>query len=325
MQRQKFEDYLLDARHNKPDDSREPKPSDWGYGVTTCIAAIVNPFWDGQSPLIVVAADTRMSFGGLYSSEGVLKNKALHREWSVLIAGNDISQGLLVVERASEVLRGRTGKAKIVRAGFKRAYAECRRELIADTLLNSFDMDVTDFKRNGRKQLNPEVHADFSFRIKNFDLGCTFLVYGFDDEGDPHIFTVLNPGKVDPYDKPGFWAIGAGKVAAISMLMALGQHPERNSLYETIYNVLAAKYVSEGASDVGKETWMFIHKQGCSAMMHQTQMEEKVRRIWEEQGRPKTNSEAVKLLQDAEIEFLPIPRGSRKVKRLALRKLVDQK
>ena len=69
---------------------------------------------------------------------------------------------------------------------------------------------------------------------------------------------------------------------------------------------------------------MFISKPGCSALMHEPKMEERVRKIWEEEGRPKTNSEAVKVLQEAGIKFLPIPRGPRAVKRLALQKLKDQ-
>jgi hypothetical protein len=108
------------------------------------------------------------------------------------------------------------------------------------------------------------------------------------------------------------------------MLAALGQHPERHSLPETIYNVLAAKYISEGASDVGKETWLFIQKRGCSAIKHGPKMEERVRKIWEEKGRPITNAEAVQAIVESGIEFLPIPRGPRAVKRLALRKLKDQ-
>ncbi len=303
------------------------KPSDWGYGVTTCIAAMVNPFLVGEAkdkgPFVVVAADTRLSFGGTYSLEGVVKNKSFHRDWSAMIAGNDISQALPVIERATKVLRGRSGDVEVVRRGFKRAYAQCREELITDTFLTSFDMTLTQFKRYGREQLNSEIHADFSFRIKNFDLGCTFLIHGFDDEGEPHIFTVSNPGTVDTYDKPGFWAIGAGKNSAISMLAALGQHSERHSLYETIYNVLAAKYISEGASDVGKETWMFVHQRGSSAFMHKPKMEEEVRKIWEKKGRPTTNSEAVRVIAEAGIEFLAIPRGTRKLKRLALQNLKD--
>jgi len=293
--------------------------------LTTCIAAIVNPFWPSDTgPLVVVASDTKVSFSGLSSSQGIIKSQGFHRDWSALIAGNDISQSLPVVEAATELLRGRSGKAKIVRRGFKRAYAEYRREVMTDALLSSFDMTLAEFNRKGRKQMNPEIHADISFQIKNFDLGCTFLVYGFDDDGEPHIFTVSNPGKERVYDKPGFWAIGAGKTAAISMLAALGQHPHRNSMHETIYNVLAAKYISEGASDVGEETWLFIQKQGCSAIAHKPNMQEKVRVIWKEKGRPKTNEQAVEVIKESRIEFLPVPRGARALKRLALRKLKDQ-
>jgi hypothetical protein len=295
--------------------------------VTTCIAATVNPFWlvkDGKQvgPYIVVASDTRLSFGGYCSVEGTIKNKNFHRDWSVLIAGNDISQAILVIDTATELLRGQSGKFSVVLKHFKKAYAEHRTTVMTDLFLNSFAMTMAEFKRNGKVQLNAEVHADLSFRIKNFDLGCTFLVYGFDDNGEPHLFTVSNPGKAEVYDKPGFWAIGAGKSMALSMLAALEQHPERSSLAESVYNVLAAKYTSEMASDVGRETWMFVHKKGHSAFMHGPKLEETVKNIWQEEGRPKTNEKAVKVIEESGIEFLPFPRG---IKRLALRKSKDQR
>jgi hypothetical protein len=308
-----------------PQDTPQPKLSDWGFGVTTCITAIVDRFWDKEDTesLIVAASDTRLSFGGLYASEGVVKYKPFHRDWSALIAGNDISQAIPVTERASELLRGKSGAANVVRREFKRAYQEHRREVMADIYLSSFDMTIPKFNLVGKRQMNRELHADFSFRIKNYDLGCTFMVYGFDDDGDPHIFTVSNPGSADPYDKPGFWAIGAGQTSAISMLTALRQHPSRSSLHETIYNVLAAKYTSEISwpRTVGQETWLFVHKRGCSVWAHKEGMETEVREIWENEGRPRTNSNAVKLIQEAGIEFLPIARGTRAFKRSELRKL----
>src|SRR6185437_12935594 len=184
-----MDDYLLDACYVSAEDSSNLRPSDWGYGVTTCIAAIVNPFWVGDNgdkgPFVVVASDTRLSFDGLYSLEGIVKNKAFHRDWSAMIAGSDISQAIPVIEHATKILRGRSGKADVVRRGFKKAYAEYRQEVIADRLLSSFDMTVPQFKRSGKKLLNAEVHADLSFQISVFNLGCSFLIHGFDDEGDP--------------------------------------------------------------------------------------------------------------------------------------------
>jgi ATP-dependent protease HslVU (ClpYQ) peptidase subunit len=295
--------------------------------VTTCIAATFNPFWlvkDGKEvgPFIVVASDTRLSFGGYCSVEGTIKNKNFHRDWSAMIAGSDISQAIPVLDAATELLRGKSGKFPLVFQQFKKAYADYRRTVMTDIFLNSFDMTMAEFKRNGKKQLNTEVHADLSFRIRNFDLGCIFLVYGFDDHGEPHIFTVSNPGKAEVYDKPGFWAIGAGKSVALSMLAALGQHPQRNSLAHTVYNVLAAKYTSESASDVGPETWMFVHKKGHSAFIHEPKLEETVKSIWQKEGRPKTNEKAVKAIEESDITFLPFPRG---IKRLALRRSKDQR
>jgi len=124
-------------------------------------------------------------------------------------------------------------------------------------------MSIDEFKKKGSKQLHPEVFADISIRMRSFSLGCTFMVYGFDDNVKPHVFTIANPGRVESFDKPGFWAIGAGARSSLSTLSVLRQHPDRCSVEQTIYNVLAAKYSSESASDVGPETWVWIKRVNC--------------------------------------------------------------
>jgi hypothetical protein len=43
------------------------------------------------------ASDTKMSFGGDFSVEGVIKLEEFHREWTALIAGSDISQAPFVL------------------------------------------------------------------------------------------------------------------------------------------------------------------------------------------------------------------------------------
>ena len=175
--------------------------------------------------------------GGSYSTDGVLKDEGIHREWGALVAGNDISQAPFVIEEAKRLLRGKSGELNVVKDAFRRAYQSCRNEAITDSLLGTFEMSIDEFKKKGSKQLHPEVFADISIRMRSFSLGCTFMVYGFDDNVKPHVFTIANPGRVESFDKPGFWAIGAGARSSLSTLSVLRQHPDRCSVEQTIYNL----------------------------------------------------------------------------------------
>jgi 20S proteasome alpha/beta subunit len=265
--------------------------------VTTCIAAITQRYF------IVTASDTRLSFGGSYSTDGVLKDEGIHREWGALVAGNDISQAPFVIEEAKRLLRGKSGELNVVKDAFRRAYQSCRNEAITDSLLGTFEMSIDEFKKKGSKQLHPEVFADISIRMRSFSLGCTFMVYGFDDNVKPHVFTIANPGRVESFDKPGFWAIGAGARSSLSTLSVLRQHPDRCSVEQTIYNVLAAKYSSESASDVGPETWVWIKRVNCDGYSSSVGWEKEVKELWEREGRPKTLPSAVQAIQRGNLSF----------------------
>jgi 20S proteasome alpha/beta subunit len=265
--------------------------------MTTCIAAITQRFY------IATASDTRLSFGGSYSTDGVLKDEGIHREWGALVAGDDISHAPFVIEEAKRLLRNQSGELNIVKDAFRKAYQSCRSDAITDNLLSSFEMTIDEFKKKGSKQLHPEVFADISIRMRSFTLGCTFMVYGFDDTVQPHILTIRNPGRVESFDKPGFWAIGAGASSALSTLSVLKQHPDRCSVEQTIYNVLAAKYSSESASDVGPETWVWIKRVNCNGFSSSAGWETEVKTLWQTEGRPKTLPSGVQAIQRGDLKF----------------------
>jgi hypothetical protein len=244
-----------------------------------------------------------MSFGSEFSVDDVIKSEPFHGEWTAMIGGNDISQAVPVIDRAANILRGKGNDFMTVMSGFKQAYQEHRRDNITDQYLSSYDMTIKEFKRNGRKLLNPEIHASLSFQIREFRLGCAFLVYGYDNKKQPHIFEVRNPGIATIHDKPGFWAIGAGASSALNMLSTLGQGRELTRLAPTIYNVLAAKYFSESASDVGKKTFFVIHEFGSIGFSTSgIHLEPSIRTLWEE-NRPKTPPSMGQLVESANISF----------------------
>jgi len=72
----------------------------------------------------------------------------------------------------------------VVKDAFRRAYQSCRNEAITDSLLGTFEMSIDEFKKKGSKQLHPKSSPTFRFGCE-FQFGCTFMVYGFDDNVKP--------------------------------------------------------------------------------------------------------------------------------------------
>jgi len=273
----------------------EPKLSDWGYGVTTCIAAI------SVDRAIVTASDTRMAFGSELSVEDVIKLEGIYGEWAGLIAGEDISQAPFVIERAREILRRKkTMTLLVVKNALRKAFQEQLVELVETEFLGTLRIRLKDFRKKRYERLDPELYR----AVKKAELGCRFLMYGFDENEVPHIFDVGDPGgKAESRDKPGFWAIGNGKRTALTFLAQMGQSSEAMRQDATIYNVLAAKFASETASDVGKDTFFFVKRYGCNSFRQRGNVLADVRRIWEEKGRLSIPPEALQAIQRAEISF----------------------
>ena len=218
---------------------RKPLHPKCGVSMTTCVAAITYEKREPPFPsLIVSASDLRISFI-THSADNTVKSEPFHESWTAMIAGEEISQAVPVIERATKLLEGDPGSFTKVRKEFKRAYQEQRQEVIEDRLLSPFDMNLQEFKKEGRSQLPPKEYASIVEEIRRINLGCMFLVYGFDEKKRPHIFVVDNPGQVSVWDKPGFCAIGSGSETAMAMLSHLRQAKEESSFEETVYNVLA--------------------------------------------------------------------------------------
>jgi hypothetical protein len=221
-----------------------------------------------------------------------------------MFAGGDITQCVPVIERATVALKGKPGDFAGVRRAFKTAYQEQLKELIEDCYLSPFGMTLSEFKANGRNHLSPKEFLTLNSRIKEANLECEFLVFGFDEHKRPHLFTVENPGWVSVYDKPGFWAIGSGAPSALAMLSYMGQAPEASTFEQTIYNVLAAKYISESADGVGKTTFFFIHEHNSIAFSASPNIETEIRGIWEKDGKPRMPATIPQVIKDANIRVI---------------------
>lgn len=90
--------------------------------------------------------------------------------------------------------------------------------------------------------------------VDKYTLGIDLLGYGFDANGFPHIFDVLNPGIATNHDLLGYAVIGSGSYMATAALRRKKMPYHRNSV---IYRLLEAKFSAETASGVGDSTTLF--------------------------------------------------------------------
>jgi len=127
-----------------------------------------------------------------------------------------------------------------------------------------------------------------------------FILAGFDKEGNAHIrFTnCLIPPQ--DYDVTGFWAVGSGAHSAIGSLCHAEEHLGFSrfcSAEVSVYHVLAAKFMAESATDVGKETFVVALKarvtDGKKYLRFLSYWDglEYVREQWEKHGAPRVPSD----------------------------------
>lgn len=137
---------------------------------------------------------------------------------------------------------------------------------------------LEDFRAKGLNELGPGIFANIIGDLNKFDLGIEFIVYGHDKDGDPHIFTLRNPGVLVNHDLEKYSVIGSGEYMARAALARKSLSPDLNTV---IYRVLGAKFSSETAAGVGKSTTVFLTNGEGTTSQLSTGVIGKVRNVWE--------------------------------------------
>jgi hypothetical protein len=266
-----------------------PCPADWGSGMTVCIAAMADV---GKS--IVIACDSMISTGEVSGDRVAFKIYPLgtnEKVWVAMMAGDDISQVSPVIQEANSRLLGIQANQLTTEAvgnEFVAAYQSVRRKYAQDQILSPFGITMEDFRNNGL-QIFGDSYREVAADLTRIDLGCQFLLAGFDRDGDGHILSVSNPGIVKHHDPVGFWAIGSGSYSALSMLF---YHSIRADLPLPLilYHTCEAKFMAESAFGVGKHSTVQIitHDSRPQDLVYEQSQEfvSEIRRAWETDGRP---------------------------------------
>jgi hypothetical protein len=224
--------------------------------MTICITAICG---NAGEEAIIIACDKMVSMGGYVSGDKMIrKADPILYDWTLMFAADDISPSTPIVKEIRE-LHTTPKTLKGVADVIKGAYRNQRNRQIEDEILQPIGLSMKSFLSDGKSQLSERAYEKIFDRIESYDLGIELLVEGYDSEQDrdPHIFTVTNPGKCNFYDKVGFWAIGSGQHQAIASLFAT-EYEKFEPLEVCVTKVLVAKFMAESSIGVGKDTWLLV-------------------------------------------------------------------
>src|SRR5260370_3311564 len=192
---------------------REPRPADWGLGMTICVAASV------LDEGIICASDTMLSTDDMQADLRTMKFRSVGSSWMVMFAGNDISPIMPILELVDEQIRTDTEqKASGVAGYFASAYKTELNKKAENEVLGPLGLSLEEFRTRGLKQLGPAVFNRLLYDIQNIHFSLDFMICGYDSEGPP-ILTVTNPGTINYYDLASFWAMGIGQTIALGHLL----------------------------------------------------------------------------------------------------------
>jgi ATP-dependent protease HslVU (ClpYQ) peptidase subunit len=275
---------------------RELKYSDWGIGVSICVAVACN-----NRRSIVCVSDGKADFGD-FSADGVaLKIHLLGPDCLAMFAGNDSEYAEVVLDRARK--RCYSGNPKrpkfcgpeLAALYIHESYLELLQTQIENKVLRRHGYTLQSFREKGKESLTPEVFSSFHQRIEQVKISLRFMICGFEETTfkkrlpSPKIYTVSGVETPEDRSDIGMWAIGSGNQLAMSALTfardnrGLGNN---TPLPHGIYSALEAKFMAESNNLVGQSTTTIILEPGRLIAVREYEAN-RIRKIWKRSGAPR--------------------------------------
>jgi hypothetical protein len=256
-----------------------PQAKDFGLVMTIGIAVKST---DGA---IVMVSDRMLSIDDYTQAadDGMLKTRSLSAYWAALFSAEDTGSILPIIELSRARMRAKNGEShKGVMDAVSAAYQQQYRDEVTALYLAKYGInDVREFRKKGLSEFGESKFAEIAQRIDDFDLKLHLMVCGFDPKGTtPHIFQIVNPGRIIDRDPLQYWAIGAGAWVALA---SLNSRPFYNqNLANAVYRACEAKFCSETVGSVGRSTTVFVlHHSGRYKVLTAEKIED-LRNEWEE-------------------------------------------
>ena len=232
--------------------------------MTVCIAALCD-----SRKALVLAADKMVGTRMIETEAEIHKVLQLHKDWRVMVAGDDIAPVFSIIDSAKARLpKARGIRVQDVEKAVVESYREKRSSETEARYLAPRGWTLKKFNSPSSRVLPEPLRLAIDDAIQNHRLEIELLVAGFDHQGQGHIFSVDdydNRGEARRFDIPGFQAIGSGSHGANYMMTYRALSPALPIRW-ALYHVLEGKYFGELASGVGPRTDLYILRHGKPPM-----------------------------------------------------------
>lgn len=264
---------------------REPQQLDeLEADMTLCVAAIAR-----VEKRFLTASDLKLSTEIMSTESRIMKLSLVgeNPRWTVMFAGDPTYSAIITSRVSAEMKRtgARSANEGRIATFFVNTFQDVLRKKIEDELLSPYGLTREQFIQNGRQHFGDELFAKMLYQINEMGLGTEFLV------GNPEsLMSIRDPGVVRFHNHLGFHAIGSGATIAIASLME--NFDMNGSIADISYRLLEAKFRGESALGVGPKTmFTLIDLNGTVFEGLNADSCEKIRKIWQEKGRPPTPQE----------------------------------
>ncbi len=222
--------------------------------MTVCVATLCE-----DNKALVFGTDREIGLSYVKGELGTQKVRKVHKNWAMMIAGNDIAPAYDVSRYAQLEFQNEEPPIRLDDAikCMTNAFKKKRIEDAEALYLAPRGWTLDEFKKDGHARMPLPLYMQIDSQLERNELQITLLVAGFDDFGRGHIFTVHDPGIAERHDAFGFHSIGSGGVNATNMLFYRKASPNMK-ISKALYCVFEAKTSGERAPGVGEETDMWV-------------------------------------------------------------------
>jgi hypothetical protein len=278
-----------------------PTSAELGEDVTIGIVALA------QSGHFVAVSDQRISFYDQFPpiEKGLNKLRMISADgrWFLAFAAGDIPPAMPLIRRIIGEVNGLKPHGRDISAVMTKcadSYSDTRDEVFADTHLRAINYrTIGEFRREGYKDLGKDEHQRHMIALQKFDLDVQLIIFGYDDQNAARLFEVHNPGRSYDLTWRRYTLVGSGSDLARG---SIAQRPLPLEWPDIVYRLLAAKFVAEDASYVGKTTTAFVTSADRGGLHEFSENEiEQIRAEWRRDQERPTPEAALKVIQAHEV------------------------
>ena len=278
-----------------PKDGRRPTPAELGLDVTIGIVALSE-----AEGVFVAASDQMLSYADAFqaSKGGLRKTLQFADDWRVNFAATDVARFAEIFKKLARGVKADDDAGVLdldkVKDACEKSYRSAMREEFVKSNFVQFGYDShAEFYKSGREDLGAERYNCLLDNMQFSNFGVELTVFGFNQEGRPRLFEVVNPGRVIEIGYKGYSVLGTGHDMAVASIQSKPL-PMRAS--DLVYRVLEAKFATETASRVDDKTTLLIVNKHESRSMPAGDIK-KIRAVWEAKLAEPTPADATAVIE----------------------------